>query len=97
MSSNRYNSKNYSEETLTKVTRLMKTTIGDLKELIVSRKQSFFMYKGIPYDIVDEYEDEGRFYVVGRSDDGEEATEEIMLLHKEQKIGSPGVQSQSTI
>jgi hypothetical protein len=54
-------------------------TIADLKQLLASRKQSFFMKKGIPYDIIDEYEDEGKFFVVGVSDDGEEATEEIIM------------------
>ena len=62
----------------------MKVTIGDLIKKAQSRERSFFMKKGIPYDIIDEYEDEGRFYLVGVSDDGEEATEEILMLRKEQ-------------
>lgn len=37
------------------------------------------MKKGIPYDIIDEYEDEGKHYVVGVSNDGEEVTEEIFM------------------
>jgi hypothetical protein len=56
----------------------MKETIGDLTKLAQSRKQSFFMYKGIPYDITEMYEDEGKWYVAGISDDGEVATQEIV-------------------
>ncbi len=62
----------------------MQVTIGDLTKKAQTRERSFFMKKGIPYDIIDEYEDEGRFYLVGVSDDGEEATEEILMLRKEQ-------------
>ena len=57
----------------------MQITIGDLIKKAQSRERSFFMKKGIPYDIIDEYEDEGRFYLVGVSDDGEEATEEVFM------------------
>ena len=51
----------------------------EIQKLLASRKSSFFMKKGIPYDIIDEYEDEGKHYVVGVSNDGEEVTEEIFM------------------
>lgn len=73
----------------------MKTTIGDLIKVAQSRKQSFFMKKGIPYDIIDEYEDEGKFFLVGVSDDGEEATEEILMLREKQMLGQQGTEDRS--
>ncbi len=58
----------------------MQQTIGDFRRLLEQRKQSFFMYRGIPYDIVEEFQDDdGRWFVKGVSDDGEEATEEIFM------------------
>ena len=57
----------------------MLPTTMSISEFLAQRKQSFFMYKGIPYDITEMYEDEGKFFLVGVSDDCEEATEEIFM------------------
>lgn len=66
--------------------------------MIKQRKQSFFMYRGIPYDIVEEFQDdEGNWFVKGVSDDGEEATEELWLTNKKQKIGVHGSHNQNSI
>lgn len=46
---------------------------------IKGRTKGFFMYKGIPYDITELYEDEGKCFVAGVSDDGEQATQEVTL------------------
>ena len=75
----------------------MQITIGDLIKKAQSRERSFFMKKGIPYDIIDEYEDEGKFFVVGVSDDGEEATEEILMLREKQMLGQQGVEDRIAI
>lgn len=75
----------------------MKETIGDLTRLAQSRTQSFFMYKGIPYDITEMYEDEGKWYVAGISDDGEVATQRLCGLRKEQKIRVLGPQLNNNI
>lgn len=56
----------------------MLPTTMSISEFLAQRKQSFFMYKGIPYDITEMYEDEGKWYVAGISDDGEVATQEIV-------------------
>ena len=46
---------------------------------IKGRTKGFFMYKGIPYDITELYEDDGKWFVAGVSDDGEQATQEVTL------------------
>lgn len=69
----------------------MQQTIGDLRKLLEQRKQSFFMYRGIPYDIVEEFQDDdGKWFVRGVNNDGEEATEEIFMPFSQgTEVGAP--------
>lgn len=72
--------------------------LDDLQKLIraYGYKGSFFMYKGLPYDIIESYEDEGKTYIVGRNHDGDEVSQELHLpkgewigcVGNKQKIGA---------
>lgn len=56
------------------------------------------MKKGIPYDIVEEFkDDDGKWFVKGVSDDGEEATEEIFMPLEKQLLGQPEQSNQCSI
>ena len=58
----------------------MQITIGDLIKKAQSRERSFFIYKGISYEIDELYQDDdGKYFVHGVSNDGEEATEEVFM------------------
>jgi hypothetical protein len=58
----------------------MLPTIMSISEFLAQHKQSFFIYKGISYEIDELYQDDdGKYFVHGVSNDGEEATEEVFM------------------
>jgi len=69
---------------------------NNLQSFLQSHKQSFFIYKGISYEIDELYEDEGKYYVHGVSNDGEQATEEVFMPLSNCQRNSNSSDSQGT-